>query len=114
MTVSLCKHGFPVQPPHGSIFRPGPCTDCGVTFDAWQAVLREQEEALIHGTSHDGVCPNCRQACRLFRYQSQEQPWHEIDVELPVTFLCLDCWNDTADAENAVTAALFEGAGGAL
>ncbi|GAA0500916.1 hypothetical protein [Streptomyces olivaceiscleroticus] len=107
MTVSLCKHGFIVLPPHGSIFRPGPCTDCGMTYEAREAELREQEEALILGTSHDGTCPDCKHTRRLFRYQPQEQPWHEIGTELPVAFLCLDCYNAAADAENALIDSLF-------
>lgn len=114
MTVSLCKHGFPIQPPQGSIVNPGPCTDCGITYDACQSGLRKQEEALIMGTAHDGTCPDCRQPRRLFRYQPQEQPWREIGAEMPVSFRCLRCWNATADAENAYTTALFENAGGAL
>jgi hypothetical protein len=28
-----CDHSFPVQPPHGSIGRPGDCTKCGVPYD---------------------------------------------------------------------------------
>lgn len=109
-TVSLCKHSFPCQPPHGSIFRPGDCTGCGITYEQVQADLRRQEQALILGTSHEGTCRDCLTYRRLFRYQQQEQPWHEPGTEMPVGFLCIDCWNAAADAENALTAALFASA----
>jgi hypothetical protein len=108
MTISLCKHSFPCQPPHGSIFRPGDCTGCGITYNALQAELRKQEQAYIIGTSRDGACPDCHKDRRLFRWQPQEQPWHEIGVELPVTFVCIDCWNAATTADNALAAALFE------
>ncbi|MFL6096122.1 MAG: hypothetical protein ACJ71Y_11790 [Blastococcus sp.] len=110
MTVSLCKHGFPCQPPHGSIFRPGPCV-CGITYDEHQAELLRQEEALIVGTSHDGQCPDCNHTRRLFRFQPPTQPWDEPDYEPPVTFLCTDCFNNAADAHNAMVNGLFEEAG---
>lgn len=105
--VSLCKHSFPCQPPHGSIFRPGPC-DCGMTYSQHEAELVRQEEALIVGTSHDGTCPDCDQQKRLFRFQPPAQPWHDPDTELPVTFLCMDCYNAAADAVNALVNAVFE------
>ncbi|WP_055693739.1 hypothetical protein [Streptomyces prasinopilosus] len=105
--VSLCKHSFPCQPPHGSIFRPGPC-DCGLTYAQHEAELLRQEEALIVGTSHDGECPDCGHTRRLFRFQPPAQPWHEPDYELPVTFLCIDCFNTAADAHNETINALFE------
>jgi hypothetical protein len=108
MTVSLCKHGFPCQPPHGSIFRPGDCTGCGITYDQHQAELRRQEEALIVGTSHDGECPDCSHTRRLFRFQPPAQPWHEPGEEMPVTFLCIDCFNNAVDTHNADVNALFE------
>jgi len=31
------KHAHPVQPPHGSIFRPGPCRICGTTYERARA-----------------------------------------------------------------------------
>lgn len=108
MTVSLCKHGFPVQPPHGSLGRPGDCTSCGITWDQVQDDLRKQEEALILGTSRDGTCPDCGQVHRLFLYQPQEQPWHEIGTEMPVTYLCIGCWNGARDAELLVNTALLD------
>lgn len=107
MTVSLCKHGFPCQPPHGSIFRPGPCTGCGITYTEHQSELRAQEEALIVGTSHDGVCPDCNHTRRLFRFQPPAQPWDDPDFEPPVTFLCIDDFNKAADAHNAMVNAVF-------
>lgn len=27
MTISLCRHSFPVQPPRGSLAHPGDCAD---------------------------------------------------------------------------------------
>jgi hypothetical protein len=106
--VSLCKHSFPCQPPHGSIFRPGDCTGCGITYEAAQAELLRQEEALIVGTSHEGKCPGCGHTRRLYRFQPPAQPWHEPDYEPPVTFLCTDDFNAAADAHNAMVNNLFE------
>jgi len=105
--VSLCKHSFPCQPPHGSVFRPGPC-DCGLTYAQHEAELRRQEEALIVGTSRDGRCPDCGHTRRLFRFEPPTQPWHEPGTELPVTFLCMDCFNAAVDAHNAMVNAVFE------
>lgn len=106
MKVSLCKHSFPVQPPHGSIVRPGPC-DCGQTYEQVQDELRRQAEALILNTAHDGVCEDCRKETRVFRFQAEEQPWTPFGVEMPVSWLCLGCWNDAAQASNDLVTALF-------
>lgn len=108
MKVSLCKHSFPCQPPHGSIFRPGDCTGCGITYAAHEAELLRQEEAVIVATSHDGQCPDCNRTRRLFRFQPPTQPWDEPDYEPPVSFLCTDCFNNAADAYNADINAAFE------
>lgn len=110
MTVSLCKHSFPCQPPLGSIFRPGDCTDCGATYNEVQAELRRQQEALILGSSREGTCPDCQQPHRLFRVQPQDKPWTEIGYEEPVTFLCIACWNSAAEADHANFEALLNAA----
>lgn len=110
MKVSLCKHSHPVQPPLGSIFQPGDCTHCGITWADVQAELKRQEEALIVGTSHDGACPNCRQTRRLYRFQPQDKPWTPIGYEEPVSFLCVDCWDDAAEADHASFCALVAAA----
>jgi hypothetical protein len=101
MKVSLCKHSHPVQPPLGSIFRPGDCTNCGTTWADVQAELQRQEEALIAATAHDGDCPDCSQTRRLYRFQPEDKPWTPIGYEEPVTFLCADCWNRAAEADHA-------------
>jgi hypothetical protein len=106
--VSLCRHSFPCQPPHGSIFRPGACVGCGITYSQHEAELRRQEEALIVGSAHDGKCPSCGHARRLFRFQPPAQPWDEPDYEPPVTFLCIDDFNAAADAHNETVNRLFE------
>lgn len=108
MRVSLCKHSFPCQPPHGSIFRPGNCTDCGITYDETQANLLLQEEALIVGSSYDGECPDCCHLKRLFRWQPPAQPWDEPGAEHPVTFLCMDCYNAAVDERNALVNSLLK------
>ncbi|MEV0968496.1 hypothetical protein [Microtetraspora glauca] len=28
-----CEHSFPVQPPHGTAWAPGPCEHCGIAWD---------------------------------------------------------------------------------
>lgn len=109
MTTSLCKHSFPVQPPHGSLTNPGPCTNCGTPWPDVQAELRRQEEALIVSTSRNGTCPDCRKPRRLFRWQPQDRPWHPVDHEQPVGFLCINCWNDATNADQALAEALIEG-----
>lgn len=108
MTVSFCKHRFPIQPPHGSLARPGNCRHCDATWNDIQAELAQQENALLIGSSHDGTCPDCHQPRRLFRYQPEDQPWHEIGDEQPVTFLCSDCRNSSIDAEHAFVSALMD------
>ena len=106
--VSLCKHSFPCQPLHGSIFNPGPCVGCGLTYAELQTELRRQEEALIVGTSHDGKCPACGKVRRLFRFQPPTQPWNEPGYEPPVSFLCIDDFNAAVDAHNEMVNAAFE------
>ncbi|MFB7500093.1 hypothetical protein ACFC09_36340 [Streptomyces sp. NPDC056161] len=105
--VSLCKHSFPIQPPHGSIVRPGPC-DCGLTYEQVQDELRRQAETLIANTAHDGTCEACNRERRVYRFQPEEQPWHPIGAVMPVSWLCLDCWNDSAQATNDLVTQLFE------
>lgn len=90
MTVSLCKHSFPVQPPHGSMSRPGPCVGCGITWDDCQADLARQEAALIAGTAHEGTCARCHQPRRVFNTPSD---WGRVPAPL-----CSRCWSTYADA----------------
>lgn len=104
MTVSLCKHSHPLQPPLGSILRPGDCTRCGMTWNQVQAELQRQEEALIVNTAHEGTCPVCAKQRRLYRFQAPDQPWTPIGYEEPVSFLCVDCYNAAADEHNALLA----------
>lgn len=105
MTISLCKHSFCVLPPRGSIFNPGDCDGCGITYAACERELLRQQEALILGTARDGQCPDCRQSRRLFRYQPEARPWHSPDYQPPITYLCMSCWNAATNADNA----LYEG-----
>jgi hypothetical protein len=37
-----CEHRFPLQPPHGSLARPGDCTDCGVPYDDSEQVAGDR------------------------------------------------------------------------
>lgn len=98
-TVSLCKHRFPIQPPLGSFGRPGDCSSCSATWDAVQAELQRQSEALTVGSSRDGNCPHCTQYRRLFRFQPCDKPWTAVDYEEPVTFLCMNCRNTASDMD---------------
>lgn len=107
MNVSLCKHSFPIQPPLGSLARPGNCTSCDTSWNEVQADLQRQSEALIIGTSRDGTCPDCSQPRRLFRYQPQDKPWTPIGYE-PISFLCIDCWNAATEADHADFHALLD------
>ncbi|MGW4834709.1 hypothetical protein [Streptomyces globisporus] len=106
-TVSLCKHRFPIQPPLGSLGRPGNCSSCGATWDAVQAELQRQAESLIVSSSRDGNCPDCTRRRRLFRYQPFDKPWTPVGYEEPVTFLCTDCWNTATDTDREGCRALL-------
>ncbi|QQN79768.1 hypothetical protein [Streptomyces sp. XC 2026] len=95
MTVSLCKHRFPVRPPLGSFLLPGDCTHCGLTHADYITELLRQDRALIEGTARDGECAHCGQQTLLYRWQAPSQPWDEPgDVPL-VQWLCASGY-DTA------------------
>ncbi|WP_436759400.1 hypothetical protein [Streptosporangium sp. V21-05] len=38
-----CEHSFPVQPPHGTLLAPGPCSRCGA---AWAVCARDIPDRL--------------------------------------------------------------------
>lgn len=97
--VSLCKHGFPVQPPLGSLAHPGDCTGCGLTWIQAQQQLEQQETAHRLATAHEGTCKYCRKTRRLFKYQRQEQPWE--DTTPPALWLCTPCWSEARENEEA-------------
>lgn len=100
MTVSLCHHSHCVLPPNGSIFKPGPCTNCGITWDAVQDELLRQERALIEGSARHGDCPDCGQHLKLYRYQEPSQPWDDFHYEPPISFLCAGCHDTAIDRYN--------------
>ncbi|MBZ6102787.1 hypothetical protein ACH4NO_18465 [Streptomyces olivaceus] len=108
MKISLCKHRFPIVAPGGSLFHPGDCSRCGITYRDHETELRRQEEALIVGSSRYGKCPDCGHNRRLFRFQPPAQPWHSPDEEMPVSFLCMGCYNTAADTHNAMVKGAFE------
>jgi hypothetical protein len=91
MKVSLCKHSFPIQPPHGTLTNPGPCTGCGTTWAEVQAELDRQENALRLGTAHESICTWCHQRRIVFRYVREQQPWDEQVP--PVLWLCARDWS---------------------
>lgn len=101
--VSLCKHSFPIQPPHGSIVRPGDCTGCGVTWNAIQAELAQQlaqrEVDLCNRTAHEGRCTSCALPRMVFRYQREAHPWEPEDP--PAHWLCTTCWGNAQATEEA-------------
>ncbi|NJQ04241.1 hypothetical protein [Streptomyces lonarensis] len=106
MTISLCKHSFSVLQPY-SLFRPSPCIHCNLTHADREEELQQQKLALIHGTAHDGKCGHCGQTRRLYRWQPAEQPWHEVGVELPVSFLCIEGWNAAEEQQALEVNAIF-------
>ncbi|MGW5616227.1 hypothetical protein [Streptomyces sp. NPDC003877] len=91
MTVSLCKHSFPIQPPHGTLTNPGNCARCGATWADVQAELDRQENALRLGTAHHGPCTWCHQPRIVFRYVREQQPWES--EEPAVVWLCTRDWS---------------------
>jgi hypothetical protein len=97
MAISLCKHAFPLQPPHGSLVRPGDCTRCAVTFAAAQDGLRRQADTIRIRTAHEGACESCGRDRMLFAYQRARQPLEEH--EPPVLRLCIPCWGRTRETE---------------
>lgn len=99
MSVSLCKHAFPVQPPHGSMIHPGDCTGCGTTWNDVQRDLLRQEEIHRATTAHEGDCQLCGQPRMLFLYQRREHP---ADAKTPpVRWLCTPCWGAVQATEEA-------------
>ncbi len=103
----LCKHAFPIQPPHGSILRPGDCTGCGITYAERERELDAAAAAYRAGTAHRGYCPRCRQNDRmLFIFIQEPRPW---DCSEPRVFLCGPCWSATTlEEEKAIeNGALF-------
>jgi len=39
-----CEHRFPLQPPHGSLGRPGDCSKCGVPYDYSEPVTDDARD----------------------------------------------------------------------
>ncbi|MFJ4624274.1 hypothetical protein [Streptomyces sp. NPDC088812] len=97
MTVSLCKHSHPVQPPHGSIVNPGNCAGCGTSWADVQLELDRQEMLLRLGTAHENACAWCKQTRTVFRYVREQQPWDE--AEPPVIWLCARDWSRARENE---------------
>ncbi|WP_435246391.1 hypothetical protein [Streptomyces sp. NRRL F-5630] len=90
MTISLCKHGFPIQPPLGSMASPGDCTGCGLTWAASQIELERQAERVRLATAHEGRCEFCAKSAVVFQFQREQAPWEE--TEPAVRWLCIPCW----------------------
>jgi len=99
VTVSLCKHSHPVQPPHGSIVNPADCTGCGTPWADVQRELDRQETLLRLGTAHEAICAGCSQRRIVFRYVREQQPWET--QEPPVVWLCARDWSTARENEEA-------------
>lgn len=98
VSVSFCKHSFPVQPPHGSLAHPGNCA-CGITFAKAQAELDQQAMRQRLATAHEGVCQGCGQTRLLFIYQPEQQPWDA--TEPAPRWLCTPDWSKAREREEA-------------
>ncbi|MFE7566894.1 hypothetical protein ACFU76_08000 [Streptomyces sp. NPDC057539] len=101
MTSTLCKHRFPLIAPAGSLFRPGDCTGCGLTFAASQAELERQAEQIRLHTAHEGNCEYCTRSAVVFQFQREAMPWDEADP--PVRWLCMGCWTGAAEVADGLT-----------
>lgn len=102
MIISLCKHGFPVLPPAGSLAHPGDCTGCGIAYEVWEAELAAQEERLRVGTAARGDCQGCQFPRMLFTFTPAPRPWHGFDDDAPATLrLCTRCWSAATQADEA-------------
>lgn len=95
--VSLCKHRFPIQPPHGSLAIPGDCTRCDTSWDRVQEELQRQDDTIRMRTAHEGPCGLCQKTRMLFSYQREQQQWDE--TEPPVRWLCIPCWGMAKETE---------------
>ncbi|GAA2107856.1 hypothetical protein [Streptomyces synnematoformans] len=100
MSVSLCKHAFPIQPPDGSLGVPGPCAGCGITYEERQRQLEADAARIRLRTAREGACEFCGRIRMLFRFQRAARPWDE--KEPPVRRLCTPCWG-AADITAEVT-----------
>ncbi|MFE0220670.1 hypothetical protein ACFW0U_07335 [Streptomyces albidoflavus] len=96
MTISLCKHRFPLTVGKGAVLHPSDCEGCGITFADCQAELDRQAEQVRLATAHDGRCEFCAKAARVFQFQRDDMPWDETDP--PVQWLCLHCWSNAQTA----------------
>ena len=79
VTALRCDHQHPVQPPQGSLTRPGPCTACGTPWDGREPVpgwLREPLAAWLEtethmqvarGNSHEGPTFHALNVARAVR-----------------------------------------------
>ncbi|MFE6716799.1 hypothetical protein ACFVDU_04325 [Streptomyces albidoflavus] len=92
MTISLCKHRFPLTVGKDSVLHPSDCEGCGITFTDCQAELDRQAEQVRLATARDGRCEFCAKAARVFQFQRDDMPWDETDP--PVQWLCLHCWSN--------------------
>lgn len=91
MPVSLCKHSFPVQPPHGSLAHPGDCSGCGRPYRDVQHDLARQEERHRIATAARGRCAGCKLPDRmLFTFTAPPAPWNPNPV--PRRY-CTPCWS---------------------
>lgn len=105
MTVSLCKHGFSLQPPHG-FTNPGPCLACGISWDEFHAELAQQGERLRAGTAHEGRCDGCAKYRMLFRYQPGQELW--LTTRQAHSWLCTTCWGVARENEEHTGFATFQ------
>ncbi|MEV8396317.1 hypothetical protein [Streptomyces niveus] len=105
MTISLCKHRFPIQPPHGSLGAPGDCTGCGTTWDTIQDELQKQTDTIRMRTAHEGQCHHCGKTRMVFSYQREQQPWEQD--EPPVLWLCIPDWGQAKATEETTGFADF-------
>ncbi|MER5277736.1 hypothetical protein ABT025_18530 [Streptomyces sp. NPDC002809] len=101
MTLSLCKHRFPLIAPGGSFFHPGDCDRCGLTWAAGQAELDRQTEQIRLNTAHEGNCEYCTKRAVIFQFQRESMPWDEADP--PVHWLCPGCWSGASEVADGLT-----------
>ncbi|MFE4915883.1 hypothetical protein ACFRCX_30740 [Streptomyces sp. NPDC056652] len=101
MTISLCKHRFPLIAPAGSLFRPVDCTNCGLTFAASQTELERQAEQIRLHTAREGHCEYCTRSAVVFQFQREAMPWDLSDP--PVHWLCMGCWGEAAQTADGLT-----------
>ncbi|WP_214103179.1 MazG-like family protein [Acrocarpospora catenulata] len=105
-----CDHSFPCQPPHGSVFNPGPCRHCGLPYLVAQGIDEMEEarralgdHAALRHRAHSGDLAACgEQPCTAIRAALQgHAPAPSLGRHVAALVAWLDSHNPRTDHEIA-------------